>query len=287
MSFYEIILIAIGLAMDAFAVSLSVGTTGFINSPRPVFRIAFHFGFFQFLMPVLGWFIGYQIANQIAIVDHWIAFGLLSFVGFRMIRSGSVLSFLIMPLISLILGISAISDEKESKTLSQLLARPVYREEIVLSKWISTMAVGIIITGIDALIINIGLCIQVNDFTIFFENIDVFLAAWVYLILWFLVYGTIFLFLGILIDKNALGWGLAIAYFEAFFSQFIFGGIGSDSAFSIANHINYVASEFILVDYYYFNIPNYDPAMSLFICIALIVGFFSLSALVMRRKDFP
>ena len=88
MSFYEIILIAISLAMDAFAVSLSVGTTGFINSPRPVFRIAFHFGFFQFLMPVLGWFIGYQIANQIAIIDHWIAFGLLSFVGFRMIRAG-------------------------------------------------------------------------------------------------------------------------------------------------------------------------------------------------------
>ena len=205
----------------------------------------------------------------------------------RMIRSGSVFSFLIMPLISLILGISAISDEKESKTLSQLLARPVYREEIVLSKWISTMAVGIIITGIDALIINIGLCIQVNDFTIFFENIDVFLAAWVYLILWFLVYGTIFLFLGILIDKSALGWGLAIAYSEAFFSQFIFGGIGSDSAFSIANHINHVASEFILGDYYYFNIPNYDPTMSLFICIALIVGFFSLSALTMRRKDFP
>jgi putative Mn2+ efflux pump MntP len=87
-SFIEVLLIALGLAMDAFAVCLGAGTTQHINGPRPVFRLAFHFGLFQALMPVLGWLVGTTIERWIAPVDHWIAFGLLAFVGVRMIRSG-------------------------------------------------------------------------------------------------------------------------------------------------------------------------------------------------------
>jgi putative Mn2+ efflux pump MntP len=88
MSFAEILLIAVGLAMDAFAVSLGVGTTRFANSARSRFRLAWHFGLFQALMPALGWLAGSVVANFIAPFDHWIAFGLLAFVGVRMIRSG-------------------------------------------------------------------------------------------------------------------------------------------------------------------------------------------------------
>ncbi len=88
MSFAEILLIALGLAMDAFAVCLGAGTTQHIKGPRPVFRLAFHFGLFQALMPILGWLVGSTIIKWIAPVDHWIAFGLLAFVGVRMIRSG-------------------------------------------------------------------------------------------------------------------------------------------------------------------------------------------------------
>lgn len=88
MSFIEILLIALGLAMDAFAVCLGAGTTRFVNGPRPVFRLAFHFGLFQALMPVLGWLAGTRIQQFIASFDHWVAFGLLAFVGVRMIRSG-------------------------------------------------------------------------------------------------------------------------------------------------------------------------------------------------------
>ncbi len=84
----EIILIALGLAMDAFAVSLGAGATRYVNGPRPVFRLSFHFGLFQALMPVLGWLAGLSVAQLIAQVDHWIAFALLAFVGARMIRSG-------------------------------------------------------------------------------------------------------------------------------------------------------------------------------------------------------
>jgi putative Mn2+ efflux pump MntP len=88
MDFLEILLIALSMAMDAFAVCLGVGTTNRSNGLRPTFRLAFHFGLFQFLMPIAGWFAGKTIFNYMADYDHWIAFGLLAFVGGRMIRSG-------------------------------------------------------------------------------------------------------------------------------------------------------------------------------------------------------
>ncbi|MHC4942585.1 MAG: manganese efflux pump MntP [Planctomycetota bacterium] len=88
MSWIEIVGIAIGLAMDAFAVSLAAAASGHANGPRPVFRLSFHFGLFQFMMPVIGWFVGVHIAFLIESVDHWVAFGLLAYVGIKMIRSG-------------------------------------------------------------------------------------------------------------------------------------------------------------------------------------------------------
>ena len=88
MSFIEVLLIALGLAMDAFAVCLGAGTTQRVSGPRPAFRLAFHFGLFQALMLVLGWLLGFTVERLIAGFDHWIAFGLLAFVGARMIRSG-------------------------------------------------------------------------------------------------------------------------------------------------------------------------------------------------------
>ncbi len=84
----EILAIAVGLAMDAFAVSIGIGTTRQARGARPIFRLAFHFGLFQFLMPVLGWAAGSAFASAIAAFDHWVALALLSFVGVRMIRSG-------------------------------------------------------------------------------------------------------------------------------------------------------------------------------------------------------
>ncbi|MCU0599129.1 MAG: manganese efflux pump MntP family protein [Desulfobacterales bacterium] len=83
----EIILIAIGLAMDAFAVSIAAGTSGKLQGKRGIFRLSFHFGLFQALMPLLGWLAGIHIAHLIRAVDHWIAFALLLFVGVRMIRA--------------------------------------------------------------------------------------------------------------------------------------------------------------------------------------------------------
>ena len=88
MGLLEILLIAVGLALDAFAVSLVAGTLRQTRAPRPIFRLSFHFGLFQFLMPVLGWYGGSTVAHLISAWDHWVALGLLSLVGGRMIRSG-------------------------------------------------------------------------------------------------------------------------------------------------------------------------------------------------------
>jgi manganese efflux pump family protein len=88
MSLPEVLLIAVGLAMDAFAVSLGVGTTQFAETTRPRLRLAWHFGLFQALMPALGWLVGSAVERFIAPFDHWIALALLAFVGMRMIRSG-------------------------------------------------------------------------------------------------------------------------------------------------------------------------------------------------------
>ena len=88
MSFIEIFAIALGLAMDAFAVSLSAGGCGRASGHGAAFRLSLSFGFFQFIMPVIGWYGGIHIASIMEPVDHWIAFGLLAFVGIRMIRAG-------------------------------------------------------------------------------------------------------------------------------------------------------------------------------------------------------
>jgi len=86
MNFWEIFLIAVGLSMDAFAVALCAGGSGRVQGVRPALRLSFHFGLFQFLMPVLGWFAGTRLAHWVSAWDHWLAFGLLAFVGGRMIR---------------------------------------------------------------------------------------------------------------------------------------------------------------------------------------------------------
>jgi putative Mn2+ efflux pump MntP len=81
-------LIAVGLSLDAMVVSLCAGAGGYTSSPRSALRISFAFGFFQAVMPVLGWLAGSVISGWAAGIDHWLAFGLLAFVGARMIRSG-------------------------------------------------------------------------------------------------------------------------------------------------------------------------------------------------------
>jgi putative Mn2+ efflux pump MntP len=78
--------LALALAMDAFAVALGAGTVLARLTGRHLFRLGFHFGLFQALMPVLGWLAGRTVILWVAAWDHWIAFGLLGLIGGRMIH---------------------------------------------------------------------------------------------------------------------------------------------------------------------------------------------------------
>ncbi|MGA2586652.1 MAG: manganese efflux pump MntP family protein [Candidatus Aminicenantales bacterium] len=85
MSFFFVLGVALSLAADAFAVSvgLSLGRSGLTR--RQSFRLAFHFGLFQFMMPVAGWAAGRSFVGLIGGFDHWVAAALLVFVGGKMI----------------------------------------------------------------------------------------------------------------------------------------------------------------------------------------------------------
>ena len=86
MSPLTLLLIALGVSADAFAVSTARGVTIRRGTAAPALAIAVTFGAFQALMPLLGWLAGTRVAGAIDRVDHWIAFGLLAAVGVRMLR---------------------------------------------------------------------------------------------------------------------------------------------------------------------------------------------------------
>lgn len=85
MTFHEILIIALALAVDAFAVALAAGVSLPEITYRHTFRLSWHFGLFQAMMNILGWLAGLSFRSLIESVDHWIAFFLLAFVGLRMI----------------------------------------------------------------------------------------------------------------------------------------------------------------------------------------------------------
>jgi len=139
----EITLIAIGLAMDCFAVSLGIGTNGLKKTRRMVLRLAFHFGLFQGGMALLGWLAGRQIAHLIASFDHWVAFVLLLWVGGRMI-------------------IGSFKDIDECSPSDQTRGGSLVMLSIATS--IDAMAVGLSLAMIDGSILTSSLVIGATSF---------------------------------------------------------------------------------------------------------------------------
>jgi putative Mn2+ efflux pump MntP len=86
MSLLEIFFIAIGLSMDAFAVSITLGLSS--KEPKTIQYLipGIYFGFFQALMPLAGYFTGTLFAYKIQSYDHWVTFALLGFIGGKMIK---------------------------------------------------------------------------------------------------------------------------------------------------------------------------------------------------------
>ena len=85
LSCLALLALSVGLAMDAFAVAVAAGLTLGQVTPRQVFRLGFHFGLFQFMMPIVGWLAGEQLTVYIEAYDHWVAFALLGYVGGKML----------------------------------------------------------------------------------------------------------------------------------------------------------------------------------------------------------
>jgi putative Mn2+ efflux pump MntP len=85
----NILAISVALAMDAFAVSIATGICLGRIHWRQNFRLAWHFGLFQALMPIVGWTAGLTVRDLIASFDHWVAFFLLAFVAFGMLREAT------------------------------------------------------------------------------------------------------------------------------------------------------------------------------------------------------
>ena len=86
MGFIELLLIAVGLSMDAFAVSVCKGLSVKKAGVKHAALAGLYFGGFQFLMPVIGYLLGFRFESVIETVDHWVAFVLLAFIGGSMIR---------------------------------------------------------------------------------------------------------------------------------------------------------------------------------------------------------
>lgn len=86
MNFIELLLIAIGLAMDAFAMSVCKGLSMQKIDIKKSLKVAIYFGFFQAIMPIIGYLLGYNFKDLIIQIDHYIAFILLTIIGINMIK---------------------------------------------------------------------------------------------------------------------------------------------------------------------------------------------------------
>lgn len=153
MSFVEILLIGIGLSMDAFSVSICKGLTTKQFSWKMALTCGLWFGFFQALMPVIGYFLGEQFEQYIMAVDHWIAFGLLFLIGANMIREA--LAKKDQP------NQTNLAQTGDDQTGTPILARDNESDDSSLG--FKTMLLLAVATSIDALAVGISFaCIQVK-----------------------------------------------------------------------------------------------------------------------------
>lgn len=135
--FIELFLLGIGLAMDAFAVSVCKGLGMRRLNKKQTLIIGLYFGGFQALMPLIGWLLGSQFQKYITSIDHWIAFILLSFIGGKMM-------------------IEAIREWNEEETVNVMDAPLDHKNMLVLAvaTSIDALAVGITFAFLDTPIIE-------------------------------------------------------------------------------------------------------------------------------------
>ena len=146
MSFIEVLLIGIGLAMDAFAVSICKGLSIKKISYKKVIAIALYFSIFQALMPLIGYLIGSAFESLITAIDHWLAFFLLSIIGINMLKEAKNENN------------NNINDKVDFKTMSVL----------AIATSIDALTIGITFAFLKTNIINNILTIGITTFIITF-----------------------------------------------------------------------------------------------------------------------
>lgn len=141
MSIWEIIVIGIGLSMDAFAVSVCKGLSVRKIKPKHSLIAGAYFGGFQALMPVIGWLLGRQFESLIKSFDHWIAFVLLGLIGANMIREAFS------------------EEENQNDSFSPKTMLP-----LAVATSIDALVVGVTFAFLDVSIVPAALCIGVTTF---------------------------------------------------------------------------------------------------------------------------
>ena len=155
MNFIALIFTAFALSMDAFAVSVTKGMTNKKLKKSTALKMALAFGLFQGGMPLLGWILGISFKNYIEAIDHWIAFILLGFIGFNMIKG--------------------FFDDRKEENASELEFSATTDVDDLSNKEIIMLAVA---TSIDALAVGISFA---------FLNVSIIPAASIICIITFLV----------------------------------------------------------------------------------------------------
>ena len=155
MNFIALIFTAFALSMDAFAVSITKGMTIKNLKKSTALKMALTFGVFQGAMPLLGWALGISFESYIKSIDHWIAFILLGFIGFNMIKG--------------------FFDDRKEENASELEFSDTTDVDDLSNKEIIMLAVA---TSIDALAVGISFA---------FLNVSIIPAASIICIITFLV----------------------------------------------------------------------------------------------------
>lgn len=132
MSFLTTLGIAVALAMDAFAVAIATGVNLKTVSRRQTFRLSWHFGLFQALMPIIGWLLGNSVQHYVESYAHWIAFVLLALVGTNMLRE------------------AVMTDEEEEESEARDATRGLTLVMLSVATSIDALAVGLSLSMMQA-----------------------------------------------------------------------------------------------------------------------------------------
>ena len=151
MNIFELFILAIGLSMDAFAVSVCKGLGMEKINKKHAFLIGLYFGGFQALMPTIGFFLGTQFKDQITSIDHWIAFVLLGLIGINMVKE-------------------ALSNDEEQADDS-IAVKEMFMLAVATS--IDALAVGITFAFLNVHIVSAASMIGVCTFLISFAGVKI------------------------------------------------------------------------------------------------------------------